>query len=877
MEGLQFSSINWHAFGESEKYPYGIIASGFNDGSVGLWDANAIIRGTAGDDNNDANGRGLLCLQNVHSVPVQTIAFNPNRQHLIASGGVEVAIHNLEQDISDPDVFSPGDNLHEGSVITSVSWNRKVPHILASASQNGISVVWDLKINKSIFNFSDHSRNLNNRNVSLSWNPEIPTQVAVAYDDEKTPELQIWDLRNPKGPIFCSMKGHTKGINYLDWCLTDPALIITLGRDNKTCIWNYKQGDSLVSESAVDEPGSSVQWSTRQPEIYSVTSFSGKSTIYSLNNQIDHIPIWLRPPVGARFSFDGRLAVFSEKGGVQVREYTTTPAEDELLPYITDFEQNFQSSHVDILKLCENRLNSQYLDDNEKEEWRFIKAVAGNSIDDTLKVLGLDKDKIIKQAEEYTNKIYARKDSTHKVVDYNFIVPSQQEAEDLFNAFAMQSNKKESPQKQGYEDPNAEREVIVKETIAKNTNWNAGKEKLIKDSILIGNIEGAVDTALRVGRVAEAFLLAYAKGADFFRTTVESFVTSSNDPFVKNVIKSLFEDQITELVNKYPLEDWKECVALCLSLSKGVDSVFRHHMDELALRFSKINDHNTALLCYILSKNFLRILETFAFRTETYQKGSTDHTIFLLRTIEKLVALKIVTNNLEPNSIVDRFIFELTKVLHSYNKDGLILNLFAINNSTGFECLILRDRILGSSVEFATTHAPKPFPLRHEVVNIKHRKQPTHPTHPEKKQISHGEGFGGHQTGGFQPHPAGFQQQQQQQHPPGPGGIRPGGPGPVKPVSRPNTFTPSAEPTHQQQQFGGPPPVHQSQQFGNPPRNELPKSFPPPSSATLGPKHGAAPFNPAAVKKEELPPPTGFPPSSTQSSVQRGKFLYYLL
>jgi protein transport protein SEC31 len=55
-----------------------------------------------------------------------------------------------------PNVFKPGvPNYHEGSRITSISWNRIVPHILASASENGKIVVWDLKVNKSIFNFTE--------------------------------------------------------------------------------------------------------------------------------------------------------------------------------------------------------------------------------------------------------------------------------------------------------------------------------------------------------------------------------------------------------------------------------------------------------------------------------------------------------------------------------------------------------------------------------------------------------------------------------------------------------------------------------------------------------------------------------------------------
>jgi len=36
-----------------------------------------------------------------------------------------------------------------------VSWNKVVPHILASASHDGKIVVWDLKNSKAIFNFKD--------------------------------------------------------------------------------------------------------------------------------------------------------------------------------------------------------------------------------------------------------------------------------------------------------------------------------------------------------------------------------------------------------------------------------------------------------------------------------------------------------------------------------------------------------------------------------------------------------------------------------------------------------------------------------------------------------------------------------------------------
>ncbi len=43
----------------------------------------------------------------------------------------------------------------------------------------------------------------------LAWNPEVPTQVMVAYNDDNNPSLQLWDLRNSSYPF----KEHAGEIN----------------------------------------------------------------------------------------------------------------------------------------------------------------------------------------------------------------------------------------------------------------------------------------------------------------------------------------------------------------------------------------------------------------------------------------------------------------------------------------------------------------------------------------------------------------------------------------------------------------------------------------------------------------------------------------
>ena len=80
--------------------------------------------------------------------------FNPFKPNLLASGSDQVLIHNLDNEITNPEVVLPGDESpHKNNLITCVSWNQKVTHILASASVDSTIVVWDLKSNQPIFDF----------------------------------------------------------------------------------------------------------------------------------------------------------------------------------------------------------------------------------------------------------------------------------------------------------------------------------------------------------------------------------------------------------------------------------------------------------------------------------------------------------------------------------------------------------------------------------------------------------------------------------------------------------------------------------------------------------------------------------------------------
>jgi protein transport protein SEC31 len=52
-----------------------------------------------------------------------------------------------------------------------------------------------------------------------------------------TPVVQLWDLRFATSPLK-SLVGHSRGVTCIAWCMHDPDLLLSCGRDNKILCWN---------------------------------------------------------------------------------------------------------------------------------------------------------------------------------------------------------------------------------------------------------------------------------------------------------------------------------------------------------------------------------------------------------------------------------------------------------------------------------------------------------------------------------------------------------------------------------------------------------------------------------------------------------------
>ena len=505
--------------------------------------------------------------------------------------------------------------------------------------------------------------------------------------------------------------------------------------------WNYKTGE-LVSEMITGENVSNVRWSPKLPSIYSTTSENGNVTINTLSSEeiTTYAPKWYKTPVFARFGRNNRLAVLMEDKPTEMQQFQLQKTNDKTFQELTQFEKIYSETEKtnDHAKFCDLKL-AENLSPQSKLHWTFIKALLNsdkaNYAGNVIEALGLSKNEIIKQAENYTGKTHRKKDEgspkqqnanstkAPRNNNYDFTLMSNKDTEAFFDQLSQVStqkmDQKAAPKSSEIrKDSNLEQEIMALETISKNVNWDAGIEKIIKQNILIGNYEGAVDCALKCGRNGEALLLAYSHSPELFEATANAFFVASKDTFIKNVFKNIVEKQNKEIAKGYSLESWREVAAL--AISKKPDE-FQEIMNIIGTRLlEEKNNQDEAILCFLLSRNIERLIEIFKKKIDTLPQNSSARRSAVINYTEKFVVLLQVLNVvIRSNPDFDRIIEEFVLLAVEYDMHFLAYKVLLFAGDKSFRVMELRDLLYHSSEEVASHFKPPPFPFKVEVVTAK--------------------------------------------------------------------------------------------------------------------------------------------------------------
>ncbi|XP_060635309.2 protein transport protein Sec31A isoform X12 [Anolis sagrei] len=853
----------------------GVLIAGGENGNIILYDPAKILAGES---------EVVIAQKDKHTGPVRALDVNLFQTNLVASGANESEIYIWDlNNFATP--MTPGAKTQPPEDISCIAWNRQVQHILASASPSGRATVWDLRKNEPIIKVSDHSNRMHCS--GLAWHPDVATQMVLASEDDRLPVIQMWDLRFASSPLRV-LESHARGILTIAWSMADPELLLSCGKDAKILCSNPNTGEVLYELPTTTQWCFDVQWCPRNPALLSAASFDGRISIYSImggspdslrQKQVDKLsssfgnldpfgtgqplpplqlpqqapqstilplkkpPKWIRRPVGASFSFGGKLVTFeNSRAQQQGPEHQQQPphyhvyvsqvvTEKEFLSRSDQLQEAVQAEAF--INYCQKKIDAAR-NDFEKNVWSFLKVhFEEDSRGKYLELLGYKKDDL---GQKITSALH--KESLHS--------REPDEALEAFDQSAQSDGEEGLAAKDQHLGEKTENETdalpSTKETF--NISVTGDIDGLITQALLTGNFESAVDLCLHDNRMADAIILAIAGGQELLSRTQKKYFAKTRGKITR-LITAVVTKNWKEIVQSCDLQNWREALAAMLTYARPDE--FASLCDLLGSRLESEGDsllQTQACLCYICAGNVEKLVACWT----KAQDGNSP--LSLQDLIEKVVILRKAVQQ--------------TQVM-----DGNAVGALLAEKMSQYANLLASQGSIAAALAFlpANTNQPNVVQLRERIC----RAQGELPRGPETPKASYerqpaAKGRGGPPAGQMQmPQQMPAQQYYQQgENPPPPGFVMQGAVNPNVPPHQP------APPGYNMySQVGTRPPYPQRPQNGwnDPPalsrvakKKKMPDNFMPPVPITA-PIMNPLPDPQAQMQQPPQLPPTSAPPA----------------
>ncbi|XP_041267962.1 protein transport protein Sec31A isoform X11 [Onychostruthus taczanowskii] len=772
----------------------GVLIAGGENGNVILYDSAKIIDGEA---------EVIIAQKDKHTGPVRALDVNMFQTNLVASGANESEIYIWDlNNFATP--MTPGVKTQPLEDISCIAWNRQVQHILASASPSGRATVWDLRKNEPIIKVSDHNNRMHCS--GLAWHPEVATQMVLASEDDRLPVIQMWDLRFASSPLRV-LESHTRGILAIAWSMADPELLLSCGKDAKILCSNPNTGEVLYELPTNTQWCFDIQWCPRNPAVLSAASFDGRISVYSImggsadglrQKQVDQLsssfgnldpfgtgqplpplqlpqqtapqsvvtplkkpPKWIRRPMGASFSFGGKLVTFEnskppQQAGMEQQQQhphvyvSQVVTEKEFLARSNQLQEAVQSQGF--VSYCQKKIDMA-LADFERNVWAFLKV---NFEEDSrvryLELLGYKKDDLRKKITSALNKEGLNNGALgESPAESDGSMPNEgdegQTTEEQFLGETLKDHKKET------EDAGSAKTTF-------NISVSGDVDGLITQALLTGNFESAVDLCLHDNRMADAIILAIAGGQELLSRTQEKYFAKMRSKITR-LITAVVTKNWKEIVQSCDLQNWREALAAVLTYARPDE--FTALCDLLGSRLENEGDsilQTQACLCYICAGNVDKLVACWT----KVQDGNSP--LSLQDLIEKVVILRKavqLTQAVDPNAMGALLAEKMSQYANLLAAQGSLAAAltFLPANTNQPNIVQLRDRLCRAQGE---------LPAGQEDLKAPYAREPM----PKGRA---GPGAGRMQA----PQAPAQQYYQQGENPPPPGFIMPGAVGPSMP------------------------------------------------------------------------------------------------
>ncbi|KDQ10528.1 hypothetical protein BOTBODRAFT_36224 [Botryobasidium botryosum FD-172 SS1] len=443
------SRFNRLAWGYTDTTrPRGVIAAGMESGELSIWDPVKIL------ETSDASESRIFA-KTAHTGPVRALDFNPLQKNLLSSGAINGEIYVW--DVNDPTTpHTPGTRSTKLEDVTALAWNNQVAHVLATSSSTGYTVVWDLRGKREAASLAygggagttgGLSTGPGNvmalgarRGMSdVAWHPDNATRLVTSSEDDVSPIIMVWDLRNARAPEKI-LTGHDKGVLSLSWCRQDPDLLLSCGKDNRTLCWNPQTSEIIGELPAANNWAFQVDWCPLNPELLATANFGGSIDIHSIQStnevsgagdavpqaasndifdlsgnassshgtlSLKQPPKWLRRPVSSTFGFGGKLVSVSNLENAQGQNQSravhlrTVVTEPVIIERVNQLKDAIESEKLNDFAEVRVRDVEAAQSVSEAESWKaLVRLFRGNTRAEFLALLGFSKEEVAAQVAE---------------------------------------------------------------------------------------------------------------------------------------------------------------------------------------------------------------------------------------------------------------------------------------------------------------------------------------------------------------------------------------------------------------------------------------------------------------------------------------------
>ena len=663
-----FSSIEWTSFGsDKEDYFLGFVIGGHQDGSISLWDMADILNNV--NEKNLSQDFGCIANTQLFEDPVNSLAINepPN---LLAVGTTQVNAVFINENF-EMSVKKKCPAPQKGGIFVSLNWNDRVNHILASATNTGNVYIYDMQKQSLFLEIMEPSLEENQSdqlNTQIVWSYD-GAQIIIAYDHPEFNYLVQYHMKQPNAPSAMYSNGHNTSIISLHKNPFDKRFLLSLGRDNVVTCWSIKTKKPLCKVQ-INDPASQVIWGRKIKDSFICVREDGKlysgrinfvedMNLYSEGQEI--IPNWMIPKRSITFGFGGKFFKFSrdmknnKENNIQVFKLN---AHKEFVEQIKGFlEKSEKNDLKEILDIkIEQARNQGNKNSNLVLFWTALKSVYEKNIDIFFNETGLNKD-------EFSNEISSALGHAKKKENMPqlYMPPPEESAEDLNELFNAPVEK-EVPRKHSSSIKDTEIPNTITEEIIKNTNWSVGNEKTIKKSLLLGDLESAVQLLFKNNRNSEALLIASTK-PELFEKAKETYFAKENDLFVKSIFPAIINNNFDSLFDYNVSKEWKEYLFYVNTYSVN-NEAFKGFADKLGDKLSSNPDIYLSLVCYVLSEQYDKIINMIYNLYSKEVDKSSDKNELLQNLFEQTQLVnKIINVRGNSNEIFNKIIYNYCLLL----------------------------------------------------------------------------------------------------------------------------------------------------------------------------------------------------------------------